>query len=46
MKLLQTIDKRILAYWATSPKERAFAYGVTFTPVVFLIFEVIVWSIK
>ena len=46
MKFLQTIDRRILAYWATSPAERVFAYGVTFAPVVAILFEVIVWNIK
>lgn len=46
MKLLQTIDKRILTYWATSPRERVFAYGATFAPLLAVIFEVIVWNIK
>lgn len=46
MKFLQTIDQRILSYWATSPEERVFAYGVTFAPVVVILFEVIVWNIK
>lgn len=46
MKFLQTIDRRILSYWATSPEERVFAYGVTFAPVLVILFEVIVWNIK
>lgn len=46
MKQLQKIDKSILSYWSTSPEERIFAYGVTFTPLLALIFEVIVWNIK
>lgn len=46
MNLLQKIDNRILSYWATNPDERVFAYGVTFTPLLALIFEVIVWNIK
>lgn len=46
MKLLQTIDHRILTYWATSPDERVFAYLVTFTPVLAILFEVIEWNIK
>ena len=46
MKFLQTIDRRILSYWATSPAERVFAYGVTLTQVVAILFEVIVWNIK
>ncbi len=46
MKFLQTIDRRILTYWATSPAERVFAYGVTFAPLLAVIFEVILWNIK
>lgn len=37
MKLLQTIDKHILAYWYTTPAERAWAYLATFVPLTALI---------
>lgn len=40
MKLLQTIDKHILAYWYTSPAERAWAYLATL-PVVVLVLDAI-----
>lgn len=32
MKILATIDHRILNYWNTAPSERVWAYLVTFVP--------------
>lgn len=41
MKLLQTIDKHILAYWYTTPAERVWAYLATFVPLTALACSVI-----
>ena len=37
MKLLQTIDKHILAYWYTSPEERLWAYLATLPAIVLVL---------
>lgn len=39
MKILQTIDKQILAYWNTAPSERLWAYLATM-PIFVLIIDV------
>lgn len=37
MKILQTIDKQILAYWNTAPSERLWAYLATLPVVILMI---------
>lgn len=45
MKILQTIDKQILAYWNTAPSERLWAYLASL-PVVVLVFDSVAQIIK
>lgn len=41
MKLLATVDHRILSYWNTAPGERVWAYLATFVPLTALACSVI-----
>ena len=41
MKLLATIDHRILSYWNTMPRDRVWAYLATFVPLTALVCSVI-----
>lgn len=45
MKILQTIDKQILAYWNTAANERLWAYLATL-PVFILVIDAIAQLIK
>ena len=45
MKILQTIDKQILAYWNTAEDERLWAYLASL-PVVVLVFDAVAQIIK
>ena len=45
MKILQTIDKQILAYWNTAEDERLWAYLASL-PVAVLVFDAVAQIIK
>lgn len=45
MKILQTIDKQILAYWNTAEDERLWAYLATM-PVMVLVIDIVAQIIK